>query len=99
MLVRIFARTHVGQTLVRHRPLARIAANAQNLGPRPHRAVRRIVQNIALEGSWRLLGKPRLAKLILQLAYVLNAKFDFCFDGHRKERVYARSGNGFKRRQ
>jgi hypothetical protein len=51
MLVGIFAGANVGQPFVRHQPPPGIAANAQNLRPRPHRAIRRVVQNIALEGA------------------------------------------------
>ncbi len=82
MLVRIFARPHVRQALVRHRPLARIVPNAQNLGPRAHRPVRRVIENIALERPRRLLAKTRLTQSLGEFANICNAKFDLGFDRH-----------------
>jgi len=59
VLVGIFAGANVGQPLVGHHPPSGIAADAQNLRPRPHRAVRSVVQNIALKGAGRLQRKAR----------------------------------------
>jgi len=83
MLVRILARSDVGQPLVRHRPLARIASDAQNLSPRAHPAVRRVIQNVALERPRRLLPKPRLAEPDYQLTHTRNPEFDLRLDSHR----------------
>ena len=82
MLVCVLARSHVRQALVRHCPFACVVPDAQNLCPRAHFAVRRVIKNIALERPRRLLAKTRLTQSLGQFANIRNPKFDLRLDSH-----------------
>ena len=93
MLVRVFARPHIGQALVGDGPSAGIAANAQNLGAGAHRAIWRVVEDIALECARSLQAEAGSFEALGQSSHVVHAKFDLSLDGHRKERVYGSGQN------
>ena len=72
-----------GRPLVRQRPPARIAADAQNLGPGAQLAVGRVVKNVTLKAACCFEMKARDAETLGESLQVGDAKFDLGFDGHR----------------
>jgi hypothetical protein len=99
VLVDVLAGSAIRQPLVRDNPSTPVAPDAQNLRSRPHFPVGRVEQNIALKGPRSLLVKSSPAKPRSQLPCIINPEFDLSFDSHRKQRVYAGSGNRAKRRE
>ena len=68
-----------------HRAVSGIIADAQNLRTRAHLAVRRVVEDIALEGARSLQAKAGGFETDSQAGQVIHAKFDLGFDGHRQQ--------------
>jgi hypothetical protein len=82
VLVPVFAGSIVGKALVGHGAFAAVVANAQDLGARPHAAVGRVLQNIALEGARGIKMEAGLLQPPGKLRRVVHAKLDFGLDGY-----------------
>lgn len=85
MLVRVLARSHIRQPLMGQDPSACITAQAQNLRPRAHLPVRRVVKHVALETARRLYVETRLFQPAVQPRDVQHPEFDLSLDRHRKQ--------------
>ena len=71
--------------LVGWRNVASIVADEQNLGAGAHRAVLRVVENIALEGARSLQCKAGSFEPLAESGNIIYAKFDLGLDGHRQK--------------
>ncbi len=77
------ARRAVGQALVRQRPSAAVIANAENFSAGAKPAVRRVIEDVALEATRSFETKTDGLKAPRESGQVIDAKFDFGFDSHR----------------
>lgn len=85
MLVPLAARVGLGYALVRQDPLAAVVAKAHNLNPRAQLPVRRVVENIALEGPRRHQMKPSRLQPPREARNIVDPEFDFGLDGHGQQ--------------
>ena len=84
---------------MRDDPFPRVVPDTQNLGSRPHLAVRRVKQDVALERPRRLLAKPGSAQPLSQFGNILNPEFDLSLDTHVSSEYIRGGGKRFKRRK
>ena len=83
MLVCVFARAGIRQTLVGENPKASVVADTDNFGACAHGPIRGIVEDVALEAAVRLNSEARSFKPAAYARQVLDAEFDFSLDRHR----------------
>jgi hypothetical protein len=62
-----------------------VVADAQDFGPGAHRALRGVVEDVALELARCFQAKACPAKLRAKGAQVVDHEFDLGLDGHRKQ--------------
>ena len=85
VLVRILAGANVRKALVGQEVAAGVIADAENLSPGSHPAVRGVIQNIAFEAAWGFERESGSLKAEGQAGEVVDAEFDLGFDGHGKQ--------------
>lgn len=82
VFVRIFAGTNVRQALVGEDAAAGIVADAENLGAGAHFPVGGVIKDVALKAARGLHGEAGGREAVGQRGQVVDAEFDFGFDGH-----------------
>ncbi len=88
VLVSVLGRdVRTGKALMRERPAARVATDAENLGAGAHLAIGRVVEGICLEAARSFQAKTRGFEALLKCSEVGDTEFDLGFESHAYKRV------------
>ena len=88
VLVSVFAGAQVGEALVGEEAAAGIGADAEDFSAGAHLAVRGVVEDVGLEGAGGLKTKASGFEAAGEAGKVVDAEFDFGFDGHGQKAAF-----------
>ncbi len=71
-----------GKALVSQRPMAGVAADAEDFGSGAHLAIGRVVEGVAFEAARGFQAKAGGLQPIGESGEIAHAEFDLGFDGH-----------------
>ena len=91
MLVGILARAQVGKTLVSEDAATGVVADAENFSAGAQLAAGGVVEDVGLEAAGSLQGESGGLETMGEAGKIVDAEFDFGFDGHDERQLPASS--------
>jgi hypothetical protein len=91
VLVGVFAGTLIGEALVGEETVAGVGADTENFSAGAHLAVGSVKEDVVFKAARSLQSEPGGLETLSEAGKIVDAEFDFGFDGHDERQLLAAS--------